>query len=312
MKKRIWVTARNGALGNAFVYLADTYTDYDFVFTNSKECDLTDQSAVFSFVESNNLYGIINIAANSGGIGLKKHASMLRDNVLINLNIFEAARVFNIKKTVQTLSSGMYPEHAPLPLKESSMHDGEPHESNYAYAYAKRLIDPAVRAYRDEYGIDVIGLVPNSIFGECDKFFSPYAVMLISLISRFYLHKDKDDGLEVWGDGTPLREYTYARDLAKAFMWCFENYSSSESLNVGNTQERSVKEIAYMVAKELGLDQNRIYFNPEKPNGIYRRNTDNSRFLELSGFEYTPMEESLSSTIGWFNENAEKLREAAK
>jgi GDP-L-fucose synthase len=233
---------------------------------------------------------------------MKHPARMLRDNVLMTINILEAARKHNVKKTIMTLTTGMYPAKAPLPLKEDYIHNGYPHESNYGSSFAKRLIAPAIRAYREEYGMNVIGLVPNGIFGENDNFNYEGAPMVPTLIRRFYENRNTDLKITIWGDGTPLREYTYSKDLAKIYMWALENYDEAQIINVGTTEENSVADIAYMIADIMNICRDRITFDTTKPKGIFQKSTDNSHFLSLSKFQYTPFRVGLEKTILWFRQ----------
>jgi GDP-L-fucose synthase len=200
--------------------ISKDYPEIEFVFSTSHDCDLTDTAETLSTISKHKPDAILHLAAVSGGIGLSmKHpATMLRDNVLMTFSVLEAARQCNVKKLVMTLTTGMYPANAPLPLKEEYIHDGYPHESNYGSSFAKRLIDPAIRAYREEFKMNVIGLVPNGIFGENDNFNYEDAPMVPSLIRRFYKNRNNDSKIMIWGDGTPLREYTYSKDLARIYM----------------------------------------------------------------------------------------------
>ncbi len=303
MKKKLLITGRSGVTGAAFHELSNEISNnYDVHFSQSSVCDLTDFSKSLDYIGDLNPDYIINLAAKSGGIGMSasSQATLLRDNTLINLNILEIARKLKIKKLLLVLSSGIYPEKAEMPFKESSLHDGEPHVSAYGYSFAKRLIEPAIRAYREEFGIDVIGAIPNGIFGKNDNF-SEDAPMLPSIIRRFYSKKDTDEKIEVWGDGSPLREYTFSLDVAKSFMWMLENYSESLVLNTGSIEENSIKEIAFMVADNLSIDKERIFFNTSKPSGIFRKPTDNTLFLKKSNFKYTPFKVGLKETIDWFD-----------
>ncbi len=304
MKKKLLITGKSGVTGAAFEDIAESILpQYELFFSQSSKCDLTDLSKSIEYIEEINPDFIINLAAKSGGIGMSasSQATLLRDNTLINLNILEIARRINVKKLLLVLSSGIYPEKANMPFKESSLHDGEPHVSAYGYSYAKRLIEPAIRAYREEYNLDVIGAIPNGIFGKNDNF-SDDAPMLPSIIRRFYSQKDTEEKIEVWGDGSPLREYTYSIDVAKSFLWMLENYSSSVIMNTGSTEENSIKDIAYMVADNLSIERERIFFNTEKPSGIHKKSTDNSIFIKESKFVYTPFKEGLKKTIEWFDQ----------
>lgn len=305
MHRRVLVTGGTGLTGMALQSLVNHYPGREFMFVGLSDCDLTKLDATIQFVERCAPDAIIHLAAGSGGIDLsmKYPATLLRDNVLMNMNILEAARIYKVKKTVMSLSVGMYPEHAPLPLREESIHDGWPHESNYSYAFAKRLIDPSIRAYRAEFGLNVIGLIPNGIFGEHGNFSTVGAVMVAALIRRFYENRASDAEIPVWGDGSAVREYTYAKDLARAYMWCLDNYDDAQVLNVGSTEEHSVREIAYLIAEIMGIDKGRVAWDTTKPGGISRRQTDNSRFVRLSDFQYTLFRIGLENTIRWFSEN---------
>jgi GDP-L-fucose synthase len=305
MYSKILVTGGTGLLGNGIKAIAGKYPESEFVFVGSKDCNLTRLDETLSFVGRCGPDAIIHTAALAGGIQYSKKypATLLRDNVLMNFNVLEAARLKGVQKTIMTLSTGMYPANAPDPIKEEYIHDGSPHESNYGYSFAKRLIEPCIRAYRTEYGMNVIGLVSNGIFGENANFRQEESVMVAALIRRFYEARNTSEKIVIWGDGSPLREYTYSKDMARAFMWCLYHYNDAQILHVGSTEEHSVRETAYMIAAILGIDPGRIVFDASKPAGIAKKSTDNSRFLKLSGFQYTPFRVGLEHTIRWFREN---------
>ena len=303
MYRTILVTGGSAVAGSALKAIhREEFPEHDFTFIGSKECNLLDREATLTFVADLGPDAIIHFAALSGGIGLSmKHpATLLRDNVMMNFNVLEAARRCGVKKTVMTLTTGMYPPDAPLPLREESIHNGPPHASNYGSSFAKRLVEPSVRAYREEYGMNVIGLVPNGIFGENDNFNENDAPMVPTLIRRFHSNRNTTEPLVIWGDGTPLREYTYAKDVARAFMWCLKHYDEPQILHTGTTEELSVRDMAFLIAEFLGVDPARIQFDTSKPKGIQRKGTDNSRFVSLSGFRYTPFREGIEATVRWY------------
>jgi GDP-L-fucose synthase len=315
--KRVLVTGSSAVLGTGLKAIVPRYGSYDFMFMTSADCDLTDLVATQNYIERCKPDAIMHLAAISGGIGLSmdKPASLLRDNTLMTFGVLEAARKCGVSKTIMTLTTGMYPPNAPLPLKEDYIHDGYPHESNYGSSFAKRLIDPAIRAYSEEYGMNVIGLVPSGIFGENDNF-SDDAPMLPSLIRRFYENRNTSEPIVIWGDGTPLREYTYSQDLANIYMWALENYDDTQILNIGTTEEHTIKDIANMIADILKVDRNRIVFDKTRPNGVLRKNIDNSRLMKLSNFKYTPFQEGLKKAVHWFcdayEKNADLIRTGRK
>ena len=302
MFKKILVTGATGLLGHAVMALAPEYPDTEFVGIGSRDCDLNRIDGTVAFVRSVSPDAIVHTAALAGGIqySMQHPATLLRDNVLQNLAVLEAARLNGVRKTILTLSTGMYAADAPVPIKEEYIHDGPPHESNYSYAFAKRLIEPSIRAYRTEYQLPVIGLVSNGIFGEFANYRPAEAVMVASLIRRFVEQKASGEPIVIWGDGSPLREYTYSRDMARAFMWCLEHYDEAQILHVGSTEEHSVKDTALMIADIVGIDRSRLQFDTTRPAGILRKGTDNSKFVSRSGFKYTPFRDGLVKTIQWY------------
>ena len=306
----ILLTGAGGVLGSAF---RDLYKNDLLGINGKKDLDLRSQKEVSDFFSQNKLKGIIHLAAISGGMGFsgpKFQATLLRDNILMLFNILDNAYKFQIKKTLVVLSSGMYPPNADMPYRETDIHNGQAHESSYGYFYAKRIFEPAVRSYRQQFGMDVIGCVPNGIFGPNDNF-SEFAPMLPSIIKRAANAIKKKEKLEVWGDGEPLREYTYSYDMAKAMMWCYKNYSSDQIINVGSSEEMKIRDIVEIICKNIGLNMDQVYFNTSKPNGVMKKSMDNSKFVELSDFEFNRIEEGIKKTIEWFKKQ-KKIREEKK
>jgi GDP-L-fucose synthase len=302
MKKIILVTGCGGVAGKALIRISKLYSKYKFIFTTSDEVDLRDLKKTFKFIKNHKINKIINFAAVSGGIGLSLNhqASMLRDNVLINLNILESSVKLKIEKVILCLTTGMYPEKAKLPLKETDIHNGYPSDTNYGSSFAKRLIDPAIRAYREEFKLNVIGLIPSGIFGPDDNFDPEHAPMLPSVIARMYLAKIKNDKMEIWGTGKPLREYTYCEDIAKIFMWALDNYNEKEVLNIGSTEEKSIKKIVTIIAKHMEFPTKNIFFNTNKKDGIYKKSADNSLFIKKCNFKYLSLDEGIRKTVEWY------------
>lgn len=321
--KTILVTGGNGVLGSAFKAIESDWPEYEFHYFSSKDMDLTDVEDTVLKVSFFQPDYIIHCAALSGGVGIsaKHSATLLRDNVLMSINVLEAARICGVEKVIMSLSSGMYPvfhqgKHVYRIAVEEDIHSGIPHDSNYAYAHAKRLIDPLIRSYREEFNLNAIGLVPNGIFGENDYFGLEDCNMTAALIAKFYAARDTDEDIILWGDGTPLRELTYAKDLARAYMWALENYDEAGILNVGNTEEVSISTVAETIAHRMNISWNRIKYDTSKGGGPYRKPTDNSKFLGLSSFEYTLFDEAIWETILWYNQtmqsNPDSIRRANK
>lgn len=186
--ENVLITGSGGVTGKAIKRICSEYKDKNFIFIKSSDLDLRNFKLTLKFFKKNKINKVINLAAVSGGIGisLKHQASMLRDNVLINLSVVEACVRCNIDKLVLCLTTGMYPENAKLPLKEEDIHNGQPSNTNYGSSFAKRLIEPIIRSYREEYNLNVVGLIPSGIFGPEDNFHPDHAPMLPAIINRAY------------------------------------------------------------------------------------------------------------------------------
>lgn len=297
----VLVTGGTGLTGRAMQALAEARPE-KFVFWGSADCDLTDRGATLKRVAALCPDAIINLAAISGGVGLsgRKPATLLRDNVLINFNILDAAVAGGCGKIVLSLSSGMFPPATPMPHAEDGVHQGPAHASNYAYAYAKRLIEPMIRAWREENGIKVVGLSPNGIIGEGDRFDDVDSNMTAALIKRFYELRDESGEIVVWGDGSPLRELSWAGDIARDFLWALDHYDEPGFLNVGTNEEISVREVARTIADVFGIDPARVVFDKSKPGGVPRKSTDCTRYQALSGANYMPVREAVARTARWY------------
>ena len=313
--KRILVTGGSAVAGEGLrsVVSRGEYPGREFIFPASKELNLLDFASAMAYVENFRPDAIIHFAAISGGIQLTidHPASVMRDNVIMNFNILEAARVSHTPKLLMTLSGGMYPMNAHIPIKEEAIHDGYPHESNYSYAFAKRLVDPMIKAYRKEFGMDIIGIVPDAIVGPRSNFNPSASTAISALIRRFYENREGDSPLVVWGDGSPLRQVTFSEDIGSVAIWCIDNYSDPQILNVGTMEEISIKDAAHAIAEYMDIDKERIIFDLTKPVGQHRKAMDNSRFVSLSHFTYTPIREAIRKTVEYFIEHypdSEKLR----
>ena len=161
-----------------------------------------------------------------GGLkaNLNNLGSFYYENIIINSNVLEASRKFNVKKVVSLLSTCVYPDKITYPLTEEQIHNGKPHDSNYGYAYAKRMLDVQSQAYRDQYGCNFITAIPNNLFGENDNFDLENSHLIPAIIRKVHEAKMNNSDIILWGDGSPLREFTYSKDLAKIILFLLNNY----------------------------------------------------------------------------------------
>ena len=229
---------------------------------------------------------------------------MLEKNVLINLNVLKAAHAISVEKLIACLSTCIFPDKPffDKPLIETDLHLGPPHDSNSAYAYAKRLLETQCVAYQKQYGDNFICVVPTNIYGPEDNFNLDDAHVIPALIHKCYLAKQNNEYFYISGTGNPLRQFIYSRDLALGIMLVLENYKEMSSIIIApdETNEKSIGYVAKLIAKEFGYEH-MIKFDESKTDGQYKKTVSNNKFNELSNnFHFTKIEEGIKSTIKWF------------
>jgi len=297
-----------GGTGMAGLALKEVLPDAIYV---GSEFDLRDMVETRAMFKLHRPEVVIHMAAKVGGIKANMNAmsDFYVDNILINTNVLKCCHDFNVKKTISLLSTCVYSHEAPLPLKEKDMHSGECHPSNYGYGFAKRMLDIQSRSYREQYGENFICLIPNNLYGEHDNFHLINSHVIPSLIRKIYEAKKNNADVKLWGDGTPMREFTYAKDLAKIIVFAMNNYDGKDPINVGNTNEISIKNLVEIIA-EIFNYQGKIIWDTNQTNGLNRKPSDNSNLLNLGWKKeyYTNLREGLKATCDWFVANYPNVR----
>jgi len=308
---RLLVTGANGLVGSQF--------NGDVVQITSKICDLRntkDTDSIFNFYTDKNTQGeqvvdkVIHCAAKVGGVGgnMNYKGEFFYDNIMINTNVIETARKAGVEKLVAFLSTCVFPNDVEYPLTESKIHLGPPHFSNDAYAYAKRMADVQIRAYREQYGLNYTSVVPTNIYGINDNFNIENGHVIPSLIHKCYIARETNTPLVIWGSGKPLREFIYNKDVAKLTEWVLENYNENEPIILSTSEEISIKDVVGMITELMNF-KGEIIFDSTKPNGQYRKPSDNSKIKHyLPDFKFTPIYDGLKETIKWFESNYNKIR----
>lgn len=253
---------------------------------------------------------VIHTAAKVGGVwaNMTQKADFYRDNILMNTFVLEAARVHNVKKLIAFLSTCVFPDIVEYPLDSSKIHLGPPHVSNDAYAYAKRMVDVQIKAYREQYGLEWVSVIPTNIYGPNDLFDLKNGHVVPTLIHRCFLARENKTKLKVWGTGKPLREFIYSEDVAKLSEWTIENYTDAEPLIFSTSEETSIKDLVDMIVEILNF-RGEIIWLKDKPDGQLRKPSDNSKIKDLlPDFEFTSVYQGLKNTISWFEENYPNVR----
>ena len=291
-----------GLVGSSLHRIAD--------YTIGSEVDLRIPDVTNSYFSKILPDRVIHTSAKVGGImsNMLYKGEYFYDNIMMNTNVIEACRKHGVEKLVVFLSTCVFPDSIEYPLTESKIHLGEPHSSNYAYAYAKRMADIQVRAYRDQYGLDYKCVIPTNIYGENDNFSLEHGHVIPMLIHKMYNSIRNNEDFTVWGTGNPLREFIYSKDVATLTEWVLNNYDENEPIILSTSEEVSIGDLVGLIAEEFNF-RGKIVFDSSKPDGQYRKPSDNSKVKNyLPDFKFTPLEVGLKNTIKWFIENYESAR----
>jgi len=273
-------------------------------------CDLTNPKQTESLFKTIRPDGVIHCAGKVGGIGGNSNykGEYFYDNLMINTNVIESSRKAGVKNLVAFLSTCVFPDNVTYPLTVDQVHLGEPHESNYPYAYAKRMADVQIRAYREQYGLNYTSIIPSNIYGPNDNFNLDHGHVMPMLIHKLYLAKKNKTDFTVWGSGKPLREFIYSKDIAKIAEWALYNYEGTDPLIISGDEEVSIKDLVNMLVDEFKF-KGKVIFDKTKPDGQFKKPSDNSLIKELlPDFKYTPFEQGIKETVSWFKENYEDAR----
>jgi GDP-L-fucose synthase len=294
------VTGGTGLVGSA-IY-ADVKVGRNYNLTDSNTCD-----AMFSKYQPTH---VIHCAAKVGGLGgnMNYKGEYFHDNILINTNVIESARKHGVTNLVSFLSTCIFPDNIEYPLTEKKIHLGEPHFSNYPYAYAKRMADIQIRAYREQYGVKYTSVIPCNIYGPNDNFSLEHGHVIPMLMHKLYLAQQRNEDFIVWGTGKPLREFIFSKDVAKLAEWALHNYDESEPIIFSTSNEISIMDLVDLLVKEFEF-KGKVIFDTTKPDGQFKKPSDNSKLKSyLPKFEFTSIEEGIRETVHWFKENYDTAR----
>ncbi len=292
---KIYVAGHRGMVGSAIVRELQNKGYPNIVTKTSKELDLRSQDAVRSFYETEKPQYVFVAAAKVGGIHANNvyRAEFLYDNLMIQNNLIHFAYESGVKKLLFLGSSCIYPKLAEQPLKEDYLLSGYLESTNEPYAIAKITGIKMCEAYRDQYGCNFISAMPTNLYGPNDNYHPENSHVLPALIRKFHEAKVSSTGqVEIWGDGTPMREFLYADDLANALVYLMENYNEKQFVNVGFGSDVTIKELAETVAKVVGFDGGMKY-DSSKPNGTPRKLMDSSRLFTTGWKPKTNLEEGI-------------------
>jgi GDP-L-fucose synthase len=307
---RIYVAGHRGLVGAAVSRALAQHGYTNLVFRTHHELDLTEQAAVRDFFDRERPQAVIMAAARVGGIHANntRPAEFIRDNLLIQDNVIDAAYRAGVEKFVFLGSSCIYPKLAPQPIKEDYLLTGALEPTNEWYAVAKIAGLKMCQAYRRQYGFNAISLMPTNLYGPGDNFDLQNSHVLPALIRRLHEATQRGEAtLSVWGTGTPRREFLHVEDLAEAVVYLLETYNEERIVNIGWGEDVTIRELAETVAAVAGYP-GRLVFDSSKPDGTPRKLLDTSRLTSLGWQPKIKLRTGIEDTYAWFKEHVAEAR----
>lgn len=298
--KKILITGCNGLVGkelNADIKIG-------------KELDLRIPSKADELISTYKPSHVIHTAAKVAGIGgnLNAMGEYFYDNLMINTNIIESCRKFNVEKLLVFSSTCVFPSDVIYPLTEDKLHLGPPHITNYGYGYAKRMSDVQIAAYNQQYGTKYFSIIPCNMYGPNDNYNIENSHVIPSLIHKAYLANINNTDLSVWGSGKSLREFIYSVDVARISEILINKYDDIKPIILSPSIEVSIEEVVITICDIMKF-KNKIIFDKSKPEGQFRKPSDNTYLKSIIGdYKFTPLRKGLEETIDYFLKNYKLLR----
>ena len=299
--KKILVTGGNGFLGKNVVRNLENLGISDIIIQSSSDCDLRNMGNCKKAVDGIDV--VFHLAAHVGGIGLnrEKPGELFFDNLMMGTQLLHESKMANVKKFIALGTVCSYPKFTQIPFSEDDIWNGYPEETNAPYGLAKKMLLVQSKAYREQYDFHSIVVIPTNLYGPDDNFDPSSSHVIPALILKiFNAKKNNLDQIEVWGDGSPTRDFLFVDDAAKGIVQAAEKYDEIPPLNLGSSEEISIKKLVSLISNILDYN-GKIFWDKLKPNGQPRRCVSYIRAKEKIGFEpKTRLSDGLKQTIDWF------------
>ena len=307
---KIYVAGHRGLVGSAIVRSLERKGYSNVIGRTHKELDLTNQQAVRDFFEAEKPEVVVLAAAKVGGINANNTtpAEFAYENMQIQCNVIKCAHDYKVKKLLFLGSTCIYPRMAPQPITEDALLTGPLEQTNEAYAIAKISGMQMCKYFKRQYGDDFISCMPTNLYGPHDNYDLSGSHVMPAMIRKFHDAKiNNAPTVELWGTGSPLREFLYVDDMADACVFLLENYDGEQHVNIGTGVEVTIKELAELVKKTVGYT-GEIVWNREMPDGTPRKLCDVTKLHNLGFRHKVDLEEGVKLAYEWFKENVENAR----
>jgi len=305
------VTGSNGLLGSSLKRKIDKEKLYPHTRAN---CDLTNKISTDGYLslvfdqrhKDKHPDTLIHCAAKVGGVkaNMNDNYGFFEKNVSINRNIIDNCYKYNVKNVVSILSTCIFPGEVEYPLTAEKIDNGFPHKSNFGYAFSKRLLRYETELYRNLTGNNWISVIPTNMYGSNDNFNLDDSHLLPALIRKAHESSERGEDFEVWGDGTPLRQFVMSDDMADIILWAIDNWKSDKPLMAVNEKEWSIQQVVDIISDRFKIPDSKIKYDTSKPNGQHRKPAKS----DIPDWNFTPLEEGINKTIDWFLENKDDIR----
>ena len=309
--QRFVVTGGSGFLGKVLTQKMQERGATEIFIPRIEDYALVDPVSIDQMLQNSKPDVIIHLAAHVGGIGANSEhpAEFFYDNLMMGVQLMHKAWQTGVKKFTAIGTVCAYPKFTPVPFKEDDIWNGYPEETNAPYGLAKKMLLVQSQAYREQYGFNSIFLLPVNLYGPGDNFNLRSSHVIPALIRKCIEAEEAGvKEIEVWGDGSPTREFLYVEDAAEGILLATEFYNESLPVNLGSGNEIAIKELAEKIANLSGFS-GQLRWNTDKPNGQPRRGLDTTRAYEKFGFRANmTFDEGLANTIAWYRENKDKIK----
>jgi GDP-L-fucose synthase len=316
INKKIYIAGHRGMVGSAIWRALEAKGYTNLVGKTSQELDLRNQEQVNNFFETEKPDIVIDAAARVGGILANNNYpyQFLMENMQIQNNLIEAAHQSNVNKFIFLGSSCIYPKLAPQPLKEECLLTSSLEPTNEWYAIAKITGVKACEAIRKQFNKDFVSLMPTNLYGTHDNFDLQTSHVLPAMMRKFHEAKIKEqlsgysEPVELWGSGTPMREFLFVDDMAEAVLFALENKLNEHLYNVGSGTDVTIKDLALLIQNTVG-HQGEILWDATKPDGTPRKLMDVSKLKEMGWGAKIDLEEGIQKTYQWFLDHTNQIKE---